>query len=172
MPPKKTKVAAQNREQRKRDKRAWEETRLRTISEFQHAELMYTSLSVAGGFDDQQSEHANPARSLPEMAAGPLAASREDIEQRLQASRESLAMFLRAQKSQAELLAIDRHEQLFERFDLSESLRWGETECECLCACDFGDQELVVGWALFGDLTHPCNFRKRRRCSYIRDVNI
>ena len=69
------------------------------------------------------------------MAAGPLAASPEEIQERLRASQESLARFQRAQmqtqkaeESEAELLAIDRHEQLFERFDMSDSLASGENE--------------------------------------------
>ena len=101
----------------------------------------------------------------PEMAAGALTASPEEIQERLRASQESLARFQRAQmqsqkaeESEAELLAIDRHEQLFERFDMSDSLASGENECACSCACDFSDHETVVGLALFGDLSHPLSW--------------
>ena len=123
MPPKKIKVAAQNRERRKREKREGEEVML-PASSTRAPELVDPSTSDDSYYGDQNEHQACAALGLPEMAAGPLAASHEDIQQRLQESREELATFLRQQRQQqildAELRDIDVHQQLFDRFDLSE----------------------------------------------------
>ena len=83
MPPKKKKVAAQCREQRKREKREWEETRLRTVSA-SDPELMDTSTSADSCCNDLTVEKIlGWSTGEPEMAAGPLAASPEEVQERL-----------------------------------------------------------------------------------------
>lgn len=158
MPPKKTKVAAQGRERRKRQKREWEEVMLPASTSAQSMTSGDEGWSLQPG-DEGWLELATG----PEMAAGPLhGVPREIIELRLQQSREELAWFLRdkereQQERDAEL-AVNEHEQLLRRLDMSLDLSWGEYQCPCSCACDFGDFESVVGRALFGDLSDPLSW--------------